>query len=183
MNFASPGDRDTSSLVTRSTANGSWEHSGSDGNAANLNHNTGGFIAGIDILAFDTWRLGLLAGYSHTTFNVKDLGSSDSRDNYSLNLRIGLGYTWHDLETIRSILFQSFSDKLKADYHAGTFQILGITCNTGLDELYSASFCKLPRIIVLGVMSATCLPNHHSHLTILLAKTKSMSVKCFFWRH
>lgn len=111
---------------------------------------------------------------------MKDRGSYDSSDNYSLDLRIGLGYTWHDLETIRSILFPSFSDNLKADYRAGTFQIFGITYNTGLDELYSASFCKLPRIIVLGVMSATCLPNHHSHLTILLAKTKSMSVKCFF---
>ncbi|MBX8828387.1 autotransporter outer membrane beta-barrel domain-containing protein, partial [Ochrobactrum sp. SFR4] len=43
----------------------------------------------------------------------------------AIGLRAGLAYSWHNVEMSRSVAFADFSDKLSADYHAGTFQIFG----------------------------------------------------------
>lgn len=115
---------------------GAWGHLDGDGNAARLDHSTGGFIAGGDALVGEQWRLGLLAGYSHTSFDVDDRASSGSSNNYHLGLyagtqygrlgfRSGLAYTWHRIETDRLVAFPDFSDSLSADYDAGTFQAFG----------------------------------------------------------
>ncbi|MBK3746135.1 autotransporter outer membrane beta-barrel domain-containing protein, partial [Paraburkholderia aspalathi] len=112
---------------------GNWGAANSDGNAAKFKHDTGGFLVGADGFVTDNWRLGLLTGYSHTSFNVKDRAASGSSDNYHLGLyggtrwgnlgfRSGLAYTWHNVETGRSVAFPGFSDSLEADYSAGTFQ-------------------------------------------------------------
>jgi len=85
---------------------------------------------------FDTWRLGAVAGYSNTSFDVKDRQSSGSSDNYHLGLyggtswgglafRSGATYTWHDVSTNRAVAFPGFSDSLKGDYNAGTAQAFG----------------------------------------------------------
>lgn len=115
---------------------GSWGHTDGDGNAARLNRSTGGLFVGGDGLAFDSWRLGALAGYSHMNFNVHDRSSSGSSDNYHLGLyggtqwgqlafRAGSAYTWHDISTGRSVIFPGFADSLKSDYNAGTAQAFG----------------------------------------------------------
>lgn len=115
---------------------GSWGHTSSDGNAARLERSTGGFLIGADTPVFETWRLGLIAGYSRTSFNVRDRQSSGSSDNYhlglyggtqwgALGLRTGLTYTWHDISTSRSAIFPGFADSLKGKYDAGTFQAFG----------------------------------------------------------
>jgi outer membrane autotransporter protein len=115
---------------------GGWGHSNSDGNAARLNRSTSGFLIGGDAPIFETWRLGMMAGYSRTTFNVRDRASSGASDNYHLGLyggtqwgnlgfRTGAAYTWHDMTMNRSIAFAGFGDSLKADYQAGTAQIFG----------------------------------------------------------
>ncbi|MDW6022703.1 autotransporter domain-containing protein [Mesorhizobium sp. BAC0120] len=115
---------------------GSWGQASGDGNAERLNYDTGGFLAGIDAPVFDTWRFGILGGYSRTSFNVKDRASSGSSDNYHLGLyggtqqgnlgfRTGAAYTWHDLETARSVAFPGFADSLKGSYNAGIFQAFG----------------------------------------------------------
>ncbi|MBR1274964.1 autotransporter domain-containing protein [Bradyrhizobium sp. AUGA SZCCT0283] len=115
---------------------GSWGHTNSDGNAARLNRSTGGFLVGGDAPVFDTWRLGMMAGYSRTSFNVNERASSGASDNYhlglyagtqwgDLGLRTGAAYTWHDISTARSVAFAGFSDSLKADYRAGTAQLFG----------------------------------------------------------
>ena len=78
----------------------------------------------------------MMAGYSHTTFNVRDRASSGASDNYHLGLyggtqwgnlgfRTGAAYTWHDMTMNRSVAFAGFGDSLKADYRAGTAQIFG----------------------------------------------------------
>jgi outer membrane autotransporter protein len=103
---------------------GGWGSTNSDGNAARLSHSTGGFLIGGDVPIFDTWRLGMMAGYSRTTFNVRDRASSGSSDNYHLGLyggtqwgnlgfRTGAAYTWHDITTSRSVAFPGFGDSLK----------------------------------------------------------------------
>ncbi|MCB8822809.1 autotransporter outer membrane beta-barrel domain-containing protein [Microvirga rosea] len=115
---------------------GSWGHTEGNGNAGRLNRSTGGFLIGADAGVFETWRLGAVAGYSSTNFDVKNRGSSGSSDSYhvglyggsqwnKLALRSGAAYTWHDVSTSRNISFPGFSDSLKGDYDAGTAQIFG----------------------------------------------------------
>src|SRR5690606_7936643 len=48
---------------------GSWGSTDSDGNAASLDRNTGGLLMGAGRLVGD-WRVGLLAGYSHSDFKA-----------------------------------------------------------------------------------------------------------------
>lgn len=114
---------------------GSWGSSDSDGNAAALDRNTRGLLIGADGLIGD-WRLGLLAGYSHSTFKAGDRASSGSSDNYHLGayggtqwgniaLRTGVAYSWHDIDTSRPVAIPGLGNHLTADYSAGTFQAFG----------------------------------------------------------
>ncbi|MFT0891349.1 autotransporter outer membrane beta-barrel domain-containing protein [Pseudochelatococcus sp. G4_1912] len=119
---------------------GGWTRQSGDGNAASAKSTIGGFMSGIDALVYDTWRLGILAGYSHSTFKVDGRSSSGRSDNYTLGgytgnewavpegaiaFRSGLAFTWHDLDMSRNVAFPGFNDSLSADYNAGTFQIFG----------------------------------------------------------
>lgn len=115
---------------------GSWGHTNGDGNAGRLDRSTGGFFIGGDAPVFDSWRFGAVAGYSHTSFDVKDRHSSGSSDNYHLGLyggtqwgdlafRTAAAYTLHDNSASRSIAFPGFSETLKGDYNAGTAQVFG----------------------------------------------------------
>jgi fibronectin-binding autotransporter adhesin len=115
---------------------GSWGHTNGDGNAAQLNRKTGGIFFGADAPVFDTWRLGAVAGYSQTSFDVKDRHSSGSSDNYYIGLyggtawgdvafRTGAAYTWHDVSSNRSVTFPGFGGSLNGDYNAATAQMFG----------------------------------------------------------
>ena len=115
---------------------GSWGHIGGDGNAARLGRSIGGFFAGADAQAFDTWRFGAVAGYSRSSFDVKDRLSTGSSDNYHVGLyggtdlgdlavRTGAAYTWHDISMTRDVRFGGFNETLKSDYDAGTTQLFG----------------------------------------------------------
>lgn len=115
---------------------GAWGRSNSDGNAARLSRSTGGLMVGADVAVFDNLRFGALAGYSRSTFDAKGTSASGESDNYHLGLygggqwgalalRTGASYTWHAVETSRSVAFANFSDRLRADYNAGTAQIFG----------------------------------------------------------
>ncbi|QDZ13392.1 autotransporter outer membrane beta-barrel domain-containing protein [Devosia ginsengisoli] len=114
---------------------GSWSSTDSDGNAAAFSRSIGGLLIGTDGLVGD-WRIGLLAGYSRSAFNVDDRASSGTSDNYHVGLyggtewgdiafRTGAAYTWHNLETRRTVSMPGFSDALDAAYNAGTFQAFG----------------------------------------------------------
>ena len=115
---------------------GSWGSTDSDGNAGKLSRSTGGFVTGVDGLITDDIRLGLLAGYSHSSFKVDDRRSSASSDNYhlgiyggtefgALSLRSGLAYSWSDIDSSRQVSFPGFSDGLTGSYRAGTTQVFG----------------------------------------------------------
>ena len=114
---------------------GSWGSTNSDGNAAYLSRSTGGMLAGVDGLVGD-WRLGALAGYSSSSFKVKDRASSGSSNNYHIGayagtqwgafgLRAGAAYTLHDINTNRSVVIPGILEDLKAGYNGGTFQAFG----------------------------------------------------------
>jgi outer membrane autotransporter protein len=122
------------------TAYGNWASQSGNNNTARTTSTLGGFTMGIDTAVSDTWRMGVLAGYSHSTFKTADRGSSGSSENYTLgayagtqwptstgaiNIRSGVAYSWHDAKMTRSVMFAGFNDQLSADYHAGTFQAFG----------------------------------------------------------
>ncbi|MCP4563812.1 MAG: autotransporter domain-containing protein [Bosea sp.] len=115
---------------------GSWGRTSGDGNAASLSRSTGGLLVGADAAVFEVLRLGVVAGFSHSKFDVNGRLSSGESDNYhlglygggqwgALSLRTGLSYTWHDLSTRRSIVSAGLGDTLQADYDAGTAQAFG----------------------------------------------------------
>lgn len=122
--------------VVWTRAFGSWGHTDSDGNAAKLDRSIGGVFVGADTPLVDNWRVGVLAGYSHSDFSVNDRGSSGTSDNYdlglyggtqwgNLGLRLGTVYSWHNLDSNRSIAFPGFADSLSSSYSASTVQVFG----------------------------------------------------------
>lgn len=115
---------------------GAWGESDGNGNAASLDRSTGRLLTGIDGAVTANIRLGLVAGYGQSSFHVDDRASSGSSDNVhlglyggaqwdALRLSGGLAYTWHDIETNRSMAFPGFADSVSASYDAGTFQAFG----------------------------------------------------------
>ncbi|MFC7398203.1 autotransporter-associated beta strand repeat-containing protein [Chelatococcus sp. GCM10030263] len=115
---------------------GSWGHTDGDGNAASLSRSTGGFFLGADAPIRDNWRIGVLGGYSRSSFGITSRNSSAGSDDYNLglyagtqwaavSLRAGITYTWHDMTTSRSVTFPGFGDTLMANYNAGTTQVFG----------------------------------------------------------
>lgn len=131
-----PVTADSSGTVLWGQAFGAWGSDDGDGNAARLDSTTGGFLAGLDGELEHNVRLGLLAGYGRTTFDVDDRASSASSENWHLGLyggdrwnavRLsgGLAYTFHDIATSRSVVIPGFADSLSGNYDAGTFQAFG----------------------------------------------------------
>lgn len=115
---------------------GAFGQRNGDGNAATLGRNIGGFFLGGDALVTDDVRLGLMGGYSRSSFSVDDRMSSGTADSYTLgaygggewdafSLKGGAAYSWHSLDTSRSVAFTGFSDSLSASYSARTFQAYG----------------------------------------------------------
>lgn len=115
---------------------GSWGSIDGNGNAAALDTSTVGILTGFDGPIGDNVRLGILAGYSQLSFDVDERASSGSAQSYhlgiyggtqwgDLGLRSGLAYTWSDIETDRTIMLPTLTNRLKADYDAGLFQAFG----------------------------------------------------------
>jgi outer membrane autotransporter protein len=115
---------------------GDWGSNDGTGNAARLNHSTKGFIGGVDVPVTEDWRLGVLGGFSNTGLNVTDRNSAGGSDNYHLGLyggteagaiavRLGGAYSWHGLQTARTVSFSGFNDLATARYNGGTSQGFG----------------------------------------------------------
>ncbi|RDL47226.1 Extracellular serine protease [Ensifer sp. M14] len=128
-------EADMGELAIWSQGFGSWGRWDGDGNAAKADRSIGGFFVGADTQV-DEWTVGALAGYSRSSMDVDARFSSATSDNYHLglyaggqwgdaSLRTGAAYSWHDIETSRSISFPGFSDRLDASYDAGTGQVFG----------------------------------------------------------
>ncbi|NLC35433.1 MAG: autotransporter domain-containing protein [Alcaligenaceae bacterium] len=118
--------------VVWTQAFGSWGKTDGNGNAAELDHNTQGMMIGADKAVGD-WRIGVLAGYSHTDVKARERAASGKSDNYhlglyggtqwdALGLRTGVAYTWHNMDTRRPVALPGLSDNPRAHYDAGTFQ-------------------------------------------------------------
>jgi len=114
---------------------GSWGQFDGNANAATTHARNSGVLMGLDGALNDDWQGGAAAGYSVTDINDRGRSSSALARNYhaaayagmkpSANqpvLRLGGGFTWHDVESTRGVGFGGFSDSNSADYDAWTAQ-------------------------------------------------------------
>ncbi|WP_378948095.1 autotransporter domain-containing protein [Mesorhizobium sp. ANAO-SY3R2] len=127
---------DTERFAVWGNAFGSWGNNDGDGNAAAFDRSIGGLLMGGDALVGDAWRVGLMTGFSRSSFDVDDRNSSGDATSYylgvygggqwgALSLRTGAAYSWNSLDTRRAVTFPGLSEPLSADYDAGTAQIFG----------------------------------------------------------
>ncbi|MCO6404083.1 autotransporter domain-containing protein [Aurantimonas endophytica] len=115
---------------------GSWGESSGDGNAAKLDRDTGGVLVGLDGLVRERFRIGLMAGYSASDIDVGARSFAADVDSYHVGVyggtelggfgvRAGAAYSFHEIETQRSVDFLGFADGLEADTDAATAQVFG----------------------------------------------------------
>lgn len=116
---------------------GAWRTLEGDGNAAEFEQSAKGLFVGADRAFGQGWRLGAGLGYAAADITVDDRSSSADISSYSvtlfggkafkagggvLNLLMGAGYSWHEIDTRRGArLFEAPQD-LTSDYSAGTAQ-------------------------------------------------------------
>ncbi len=119
---------------------GTWGSTDGDDNRASMDSASGGFIAGIDATFQRKWRLGVAAGYSHTTIDVASRQSTAAVDGYHLALyggmrqgsfsaRLGGVYAFQEIDAEREVAFTGFSDSTHADYAARTAQAFAEVSN------------------------------------------------------
>ncbi len=113
------------------TTFGATRHLAGDGNASGLTGNTGGVVAGADMLVFDNTRLGAVLGYSHASASREadidsyHAGIYGAADWGALTFTGGALYARNEVSTDRRVSFGTFADHLKADYDSATTQVFG----------------------------------------------------------
>jgi outer membrane autotransporter protein len=125
---------DSDRFVVWGQALGNWGSFDGDGNSGGFKHSSGGLVAGGDTMLGDGWRLGMLGGYSRTSFDADGGAASGDSDNFHVGvyggrhfgavaLRAGASYTRHAIDTSRTVSFPGLTETLKASYDAGTAQV------------------------------------------------------------
>jgi subtilase-type serine protease len=123
---------------------GAWDHASGDVNATGYQASTYGVLLGLDSALADDWQWGMATGYTRTSLNG-GYGSNANSDNYhlatyggkqfgALSLRAGGSYTWHRIDTARSVNYGQQSDRDTAKYSARTEQLFaeaGYNVKTG----------------------------------------------------
>lgn len=118
------------------SGDGNWTDADGNGNAAGYTGSAGGVLAGVDFMFGDGFLVGVAGGYGASEITVSGGGGKADSNNWSLALygaggwgdfalRGGLGYTWHDVSSTRTVAFTGFANTLTADYDAATFQAFG----------------------------------------------------------
>lgn len=112
---------------------GNWGHAFGNDNATGYHTSTYGVLLGLDSELFDDDRLGVMTGYTRTSLDGGYQSNAHS-DNYHLGfygdkrfgtLVLGAGgtYTWHRINTSRSVNYGVQADHEKARYNARTGQL------------------------------------------------------------
>ncbi|PVB60960.1 autotransporter domain-containing protein [Labrenzia sp. 011] len=149
--FNGPGKGPDSSIGVTAwgKAYGNWGENDSNGNAAQMDHTSGGFFLGVDADVFAGWRTGVVAGYGKSNFDVDARTSSGDADSYqigayagnrfgALGLHLGAGYAWHDVSTTRNVSAGTLKNTLSAGYAASTAHVFG-----ELGYMFDAAFARL----------------------------------------
>ncbi|WP_406642633.1 autotransporter domain-containing protein [Pseudomonas californiensis] len=127
---------DASRGVVWTQALGATGKTDSTGDVSGLKSHTSGLLIGADVPLDDTWRVGALAGFSNSSFDLRQASGSTDSDNYhlgvyggakwgALGLRLGAVRTWHELTAKRTLDLPGSSERLKHDYQAATNQVFG----------------------------------------------------------
>lgn len=112
----------------------SWSETDATANTAQMDNDLGGVVFGIDRALAEIWRFGLLGGYSRSDVSQNALRSSASADTWSLGLyggaeaganvlSFGAVYSWHAVDTARTVSFTGVSQALSASYDAQSWQL------------------------------------------------------------
>ncbi|WP_051916928.1 MULTISPECIES: autotransporter outer membrane beta-barrel domain-containing protein [unclassified Serratia (in: enterobacteria)] len=112
---------------------GAWDHASGNANATGYQASTYGVLMGLDSAYTGDGQLGVATGYTRTSLDGT-YGSSADSDNYHLGvygdkqfgelaLRAGSTYTWHRIDTDRTINYVAQSDRTSAKYSARTQQL------------------------------------------------------------
>jgi outer membrane autotransporter protein len=131
---SAPSPASGSGLAFWTQGFGAWGDFDGDGNAASADRTTGGFLSGVDAGLGGGWRAGLATGYSQSNVGVDARLSSADVDSYhiagyaggrvgELAVRTGGAWTWHDIDTTRTIVFPGFIDRTEASYDGDTGQL------------------------------------------------------------
>ncbi|WP_080693438.1 autotransporter domain-containing protein [Pseudomonas chlororaphis] len=107
-------------------------------NTASTTQNLYGVSVGADGAMDDGWRIGGALSFTDSSIKTSARASKANVQSYGallyggkafeagagkLNLMLGAGYTWHDIDTERKVSGAGLSQKLTADYSAGTGQL------------------------------------------------------------
>ena len=117
-------------------AMGGWNQWNGDGNAATFDRTLSGLAIGGDVPVLQNWRVGLMAGATNSRYDVSAREASGAIVDAHLSLyggsqwgplgvRFGVGYTWHDIDTHRTVAFPGFSADLSSHYGAAMVQGFG----------------------------------------------------------
>lgn len=121
-------------LAFWSRAFGAWGQYDTNGNAATMDRSLGGFVSGVDGNLGGGWRAGLATGYTYTGLDVDARNSSANINSYVLGgyaggavgsfaIRSGGTWTWHDIDTSRTVVFPGFLQSESANYGGNTGQL------------------------------------------------------------
>ncbi len=119
---------------------GSWGKVKGTGGGPDTDTGNGGVLFGFDGRVSNAWRVGVMGGYSHSSFDTST--SDGNSDNYhvgvygtgdwgAVTVRSGLNYAWSDVDNTRQVSL--LNQTLKGDYDAGSlssFAEVGYTIKT-----------------------------------------------------
>jgi outer membrane autotransporter protein len=115
---------------------GGWGDYDASNGAASVDRQLQGFLLGVDKALDDQWKVGVAAGYTNASIDAKRRGSDASVDSYHLAAylnyqldafaaRMGVGYTWHEIESKRDVVVGTYNDRIKGNYQARSAQVFG----------------------------------------------------------
>jgi len=124
----------TAAATTWVSGIGQWGHHDGDGNAASLDRDTQGVLAGVDAQATEQLRVGGIVGYTQSdltagagrgsasvdSFHVGAYAGSELGDS-GVELRGGAFYGYHEIDTSRGAAVGEWQDTLDDDGHAHTW--------------------------------------------------------------
>lgn len=127
---------DDSRGVVWTQAIGATGRTDSTRDVSGLDTHTSGLLFGADVPLDETWRVGAMAGFSNSSFDLRHASGSTDSDNYhlgvyagakwgQLGLRLGAVRTWHELTAKRTLDLPGASEHFKEDYNAATNQVFG----------------------------------------------------------
>ncbi len=142
------------------SAYGGWSDVDSTANTAALDTDLGGIVAGLDREVGKIWRLGLLGAYGHANITQSGPSASATTDSYSAGVYGAAGsgawhvnfgglYSWHDIDSSRTVGFGRLSETLTASYDAQSWQLFAeagyeMQVNgTGIQPFAGISFMQL----------------------------------------